>query len=45
MPGCIRKIEDPVSTIRILVTPCISTEIEGVPRSNETETEGAITAF
>jgi hypothetical protein len=45
MPGCIRETEDPVSTIRILVTPSISTEIEGVSRSNETESEGAMTAF
>jgi hypothetical protein len=44
MPGCTRETEDPVSTIRVLVTP-ISTEIEGMPRSNKTEIEGAMTAF
>jgi hypothetical protein len=45
MPGCIREIEDTVSTIRILVTPSLFTEIEGVPHSNKSETEGAMTAF
>ena len=45
MPG--RSIESlkPVSKIRRRDIPSMSTKIEGVPRSNKTETEGLSTAF
>jgi len=45
MPGCIIDMLDPVSTIRLLVTPSISTVMEGVPCSSKNETEDAMTAF
>jgi hypothetical protein len=45
MPGCMIEMLEPVSTIRLLVTPSISTEMEGVSCSSITETEGAMTAF
>jgi len=45
MPDCIIEMLEPVSTIRLLFTPSIATEVEGVPYSNITEIEGAMTAF
>ena len=44
MPGCIIDTE-PVSKIRRLVIPSISTEIVGAPDSNRTETENLLTAL
>ena len=45
MPGYNMETLDPVSRIRCRVTLSISTEIEGVPCSNETELKVAMTAF
>lgn len=45
MPGCIIEMLETVSKTIILVTPSISTVMEGVPFSNRTATKGAMTAF
>jgi len=45
MPGCIIDTLEPVSKIRRLAIPSISTEIVGAPDSNRTETENLLTAL
>ena len=45
MPGCSIESLNLVSKIRCGDIPSVSTKMEGVPRSNKTETEGLSTAF
>jgi hypothetical protein len=45
MPDCNNEIFEPVCIITLLVTPSISTLMEGVPWSNRTGTKVVVTAF
>jgi hypothetical protein len=45
MPGCIIDTLEPMSKMRRLAIPSISTEIAGAPNSNRTETENVLTAL